>query len=213
MFGWFQKLLPHKGDFFSMFEAHASTLVDAARALEALAARRASTAEVLKVIRVQEHQADEVIRQVLTAVRKTFLTPFDRGAITSLIGAMDDAIDEMLATARAVDLYELGELRPEMKKIISLIVEAAKVTQEAVPMLRDLSRNGTRLHQLTGRVVALEGEADEVHATGLRHAFQTARSDPLQFAVAREVFKNLEKVMDAFEDVADEIDGIVIDHA
>jgi uncharacterized protein Yka (UPF0111/DUF47 family) len=119
----------------------------------------------------------------------------------------------MLATARAVDLYELGELRPEMKKIISLIVEAAKVTQEAVPMLRDLSRNGTRLHQLTGRVVALEGEADEVHATGLRHAFQTARSDPLQFAVAREVFKNLEKVMDAFEDVADEIDGIVIDHA
>ena len=213
MFGWFQKLLPHKGDFFSMFEAHASTLVDAAQALEALATHRASTAEVLKVIRVQEHQADEVIRQVLTAVRKTFLTPFDRGAITSLIGAMDDAIDEMLATARAVDLYQLDELRPEMKKIISLIGEAAKVTHETVPMLRDVSGNGTRLHQLTGRVVALEGEADEVHAAGLKQAFQTARSDPLQFAVAREVFKNLEKVMDAFEDVANEIDGIVIDHA
>jgi len=213
MFGWFQKLLPHKGDFFSMFEAHASTLVDAAQALEALATHRASTAEVLKVIRVQEHQADEVIRQVLTAVRKTFLTPFDRGAITSLIGAMDDAIDEMLATARAVDLYQLDELRPEMKKVISLIGEAAKVTHETVPMLRDITGNGTRLHQLTGRVVALEGEADEVHAAGLKQAFQTARSDPLQFAVAREVFKNLEKVMDAFEDVANEIDGIVIDHA
>jgi predicted phosphate transport protein (TIGR00153 family) len=213
MFGWFQKLLPHKGDFFRMFEAHSSTLVDAARALEALATHSASTAEVLKVIRVQEHQADDVIRQVLTAVRKTFLTPFDRGAITSLIGAMDDAIDEMLATARAVDLYQLDELRPEMKKIISLIGEAAKVTHEAVPMLRDITGNGTRLHQLTGRVVALEGEADEVHAAGLKQAFQTARSDPLQFAVAREVFKNLEKVMDAFEDVANEIDGIVIDHA
>jgi hypothetical protein len=150
---------------------------------------------------------------VLTAVRKTFLTPFDRGAITSLIGAMDDAIDEMLAAARAIDLYELRELRPEMKQIVGLISEAADVTAQAVPLLRDISGHGTRLHQLTGRLVALEGEADEIHASGLKRAFQTARADPLQFAVAREVFKNLERVTDAFEDVANEIDGIVIDYA
>jgi uncharacterized protein Yka (UPF0111/DUF47 family) len=61
--------------------------------------------------------------------------------------------------------------------------------------------------------VNLEGEADDVHAVGLKRAFQTARADPLQFAVAREVFKNLERVTDAFEDVANQIDGIVIDHA
>jgi uncharacterized protein Yka (UPF0111/DUF47 family) len=150
---------------------------------------------------------------VLTEVRKTFLTPFDRGAITSLIGAMDDAIDEMLAAARAIDLYELRELRPEMKEIVALISEAAAVTAEAVPLLRNVSANSNRLHELTGRLVSLEGEADEIHALGLRHAFQSARADPLQFAVAREVFKNLERVTDAFEDVANEIDGIVIDHA
>jgi hypothetical protein len=126
---------------------------------------------------------------------------------------MDDAIDEMLAAARAIDLYELQELRPEMKKFVALISEAASVTAETVPLLRNITGNGTRLHQLTGRVVALEGEADEIHAAGLKRAFQSARSDPLQFAVAREVFKNLERVMDAFEDVANEIDGIVIDHA
>ena len=213
MFSWFQRLLPQKGDFFGMFEAHAATLVGAAEALETLADEGASTGEVLKIIRVQEHMADEVIRQVLTTVRKTFLTPFDRGAITSLIGAMDDAIDEMLAAARAIDLYELQELRPEMKKIVELIAEAANVTVEAVPLLRNITANGNRLHQLTGRVVSLEGEADEIHAAGLKRAFQSARSDPLQFAVAREVFKNLEKVMDAFEDVANEIDGLVIDHS
>src|SRR5947209_18349758 len=196
MLGWFQRLLPYKGDFFSMFEVHAATLVSAAGALQALAADQASTADVLKVVRVQEHQADEVIRQVLTTVRKTSLTPFDRGAITSLIGAMDDAIDEMLAAARAIDLYELQELRPEMKQIVTLISEAANVTAEAVPLLRDISSNGTRLHKLTGRVVALEGEADEVHAAGLKRAFQSARTDPLQFAVAREVFKNLARVRD-----------------
>jgi uncharacterized protein Yka (UPF0111/DUF47 family) len=213
MFAWFQRLLPHKGDFFGMFEAHAATLVDAAAALEMLVVDGTDTGQVLRIIRDEEHRADEVIRLVLTTVRKTFLTPFDRGAITSLIGAMDDAIDEMLAAARAINLYELGELRPEMKRVVTLIAESATVTAETVPLLRNLTANGNRLHQLTGRVVALEGEADEVHAAGLKRAFQSARTDPLQFAVAREVFKNLERVMDAFEDVANEIDGLVIDHS
>ena len=213
MFGWFQRLLPRKGDFFGMFEAHASTLVQASKALKELAYDGASTAEILQVIRDREHDADEVIRQVLREVRKTFLAPFDRGAITSLIVAMDDTIDEMLATARAIDLYELHELRPEMKQIVDLISAAAEVTARALPLLRNVSANGETLHELTGKVVDLEGQADEIHAQGLKHAFQTARQDPLQFAVAREVFKNLEKVMDAFEDVANEIDGIVIDHA
>ena len=213
MFGWFQRLLPRKGDFFGMFEAHAATLVAAADALRQLANDGVSTAELLQRIRDREHEADDIIRQVLTEVRQTFLTPFDRGAITSLIGAMDDAIDEMLAAARSIDLYELRELRPEMKDIITLISEAAAVTAEAVPLLRNVSANGNKLHDLTARLVSLEGQADEVHALGLRRAFQTARADPLQFAVAREVFKNLERVTDAFEDVANEIDGLVIDHA
>jgi hypothetical protein len=89
---------------------------------------------------------------------------------------MDDAIDEMLAAARSIDLYELRELRPEMKDIITLISEAAAVTAEAVPLLRNVSANGNKLHDLTARLVSLEGQADEVHALGLRRAFQTARS-------------------------------------
>ena len=213
MFAWFQRLLPHKGDFFGMFEAHAATLVAAADELRKLADDGLSTRDALAAIRDREHDADEIIRRVLIEVRKTFLTPFDRGAITSLIGAMDDAIDEMLAAARAIDLYELHELRPEMKEIVSVICEAASVTADAVPLLRNVSANGNKLHGLTGRLVSLEGKADEIHALGLRNAFQNARTDPLQFAVAREVFKNLERVTDAFEDVANEIDGLVIDHA
>src|SRR5947199_7832030 len=213
MFAWFQRVLPQRGDFFGMFEAHAATLVAAAEALQRLASDGSSTGEVLQTIRNREHDADEVIRQVLTTVRKTFLTPFDRGAITSLIGAMDDAIDEMLAAARAIDLYQLRELRPEMKEIVGVIAEAAAVTAEAVPLLRNITGNGATLHKLTARLVSLEGTADDIHAAGLRRAFQSARADPLQFAVTREVFKNLERVSDAFEDVANEIDGIVIDYS
>jgi hypothetical protein len=213
MFAWFQRLLPERGDFFGKFEAHATAITGAAEALQQLADDGRSPHDLLEEIQLHEHRADEVIREMLTAVRKTFLTPFDRGAITSLIGAMDDAVDEMLAAARAIDLYELRELYPEMKEIVALISQAAELTAQAVPLLRDVNANAATLHQLTGQLVALEGEADDVHARGLKRAFQSAREDPLKFAVAREVFKNLERVTDAFEDVANEIDGIVIDHA
>jgi uncharacterized protein Yka (UPF0111/DUF47 family) len=205
--------LPQRGDFFGIFEAHAATLVAAARALKQLANNGVSTQDLLLTIQDREHDADELTRQMLTAVRKTFLTPFDRGAIKGLITAMDDAIDEMLAAARAIDLYQLRELRPEMKEIVDLISEAANITAEAIPLLRSVTKNDAKLHQLTGRLVGLEGDADDVHAAGLKRAFETAKNDPLQFAVAREVFKNLERVTDAFEDVANQIDGIVIDHA
>ncbi len=214
MFGWFQRLLHERSDFFGMFEAHAATLVEAAKALQQLSQDGASPQQLLQTIHDHEHRADDVIREVLTAVRRTFLTPFDRGAITALIGAMDDAIDEMLAAARSIDLYELRELRPEMKEIVGLISEAAAITAEAIPLLRNVSGNGAQLHKLTERLVRLEGEADDVHAAGLKRAFQeVAPTSPLQFAVAREVFRNLERVTDAFEDVANQIDGIVIDHA
>ena len=214
MFGWFQRLLPERSDFFGMFEAHAVTLVEAAKALHQLSENGASPQQLLETIQDHEHRADDVIREVLTAVRRTFLTPFDRGSITALIGAMDDAIDEMLAAARSIDLYELRELHPEMKEIVRMISEAAEVTAEAIPLLRDVSNNNTKLHALTERLVHLEGKADDVHAAGLKRAFQEiAPTSSLQFAVAREVFRNLERVTDAFEDVANQIDGIVIDHA
>ena len=214
MFAWFQRLLPERGDFFGMFEAHAAMLVAAADALNQLATDHGSTEKCLKTIQDREHVADDVIRDVLTTVRRTVLTPFDRGAITSLIGAMDDAIDEMLAAARAIDLYEVQNLQREMKDIVAIIVEAARVTNEAIPLLRNVSKNSAELHRLTERLVRLEGRADDIHAAGLKTAFREfARKDALQFAVTREILRHLERVTDAFEDVANQIDGIVIDHA
>ena len=166
MFAWFQRLLPKRGDFFGMFEAHSAMLVRSAQSLKELAAGGKSTEQLLNAIQDDEHVADDVIRDVLTSVRKTFLTPFDRGAITSLINAMDDAIDEMLAAARAMDLYEVQQLRSEMVDIVNLIHEAAEVTAEAIPLLRNVSNNSTKLHGLTERLVTLEGMADDVHAAG-----------------------------------------------
>jgi uncharacterized protein Yka (UPF0111/DUF47 family) len=214
MFGWFQRLLPQTGDFFGMFEAHAATILAAAEALNRLADDDSSTKDQLRIVEQREHEADDIIRGVLRSVRRTFLTPFDRGAITSLIGAMDDAIDEMQAAARAIDLYELDHLQEEMKKMTGITKESAAITVEVMPLLRDLTRNGSRIHELTERLVQLEGVADDIHAAGLKKAFQEyGQTSAIRFIVAREIFKHLERVADAFEDVANEIDGIVIDHA
>lgn len=213
MFNWFQSLLPRTGDFFGMFERHAATLVAAANALDELVQGRSDPERPIAEINRREHEADDVIREVLRSVRQTFLTPFDRGAITSLIGKMDDSIDEMQDTARAISLYELAKFEPEMKRMVKIIVEAAGVTAEAIPMLRDISTNGPKIHSLTERLVHLESDADVVHAAGLKKAFQRHSDKPMQFMVAREIYKHLERIVDAFEDVANEIDGIVIDHA
>ena len=213
MFNWFQRLLPRTGDFFGMFEAHAATLVAAADALTKLVDGGTPHEEYIAEIHRREHEADDIIRQVLTTVRRTFLTPFDRGAITSLIAAMDDAIDEMQSTARAVDIYQLRSFEPEMRAMVAMIAEAASLTAEAMPLLRDITRNGVRIHEITEKVVELEGDADDAHADGLKRTFQQLSDRPMQFMVSREIYKHLERITDAFEDVANEIDGIVIDHA
>lgn len=213
MFNWFQRLLPKTGDFFGMFEAHVATLVAAANALVELTGDGKSVDEHIREINKREHEADDVIRQVLRTVRQTFLTPFDRGAITSLIGAMDDTIDEMQSTARAISLYELKTFEPEMKQMAKIIAEAGHLTAEAIPLMRNISKNGARIHVITEKVVRLEGDADDVHAAGLKRAFQTESDRPMQFIIAREIYKHLERIIDAFEDVANEIDGIVVDHS
>jgi len=213
MFNWFQRLLPRTSDFFGMFEAHAATLVAAANAMSEMVEGRTPPEDHIREIDRREHEADEIIRQVLRSVRQTFLTPFDRGSITSLIAAMDDTIDEMQSTARAIDLYELTSFEPQMKEMARMIEECADLTAQAIPLLRNISSNGARIHSLTEKVVRLEGMADDAHAKGLKRAFQQDSERPMRFIIAREIYKHLERITDAFEDVANEIDGIVIDHS
>lgn len=214
MFGWFQRLLPKTGDFFGLFEAHAETVVAAADAMGRLLQDSGNASEHIREIIEREHDADNIIREVLHTVRGTFLTPFDRGAIISLISSLDDAIDEMQAAAGAIDLYEVTEFDQEMLDMTAIVVDSARLTGEAMPLLRDVTRNGERLHELTERLVRMEGHADDIHAAGLKKNFQKYRNaDTMEFIVAREIYKHLERIVDAFEDVANEIDGIVIDNA
>lgn len=211
---WFQKLMPSQGRFFEQFEEHSQTLVAGADALARLFAGGDSIEACVKVIRDEEHKADNVIRDVLQDVRRTLITPFDRSAITSLIGSMDDAIDQMNATAKTITLYEVTEFDQEMRDMSGIVVEAARITAEAVPLLRSIGTNGNRLHALTERIVRIEGHADDIHDAGVKALFKLYGDvRPMGFVIGREIYSHLEKIVDRFEDVANEIQGLVIDHA
>lgn len=214
MFAWFQRLLPRQGNFFELFESHAATLVAGANALSRMLQGGEGMADHVQEIIEREHDADAITREVLQTVRRTFLTPFDRSAITSLIGSMDDSIDQMQQTAGAVSLYEVTEFEQEMRDMAAIIVDCSRLLAEAMPLLRNVHANAARLHELTGRIVQMEGQSDEIHAKGLKKTFkQHGQSAPLTFFIQREIYIHLEKVVDRFEDVANEIDGLVIDHA
>lgn len=215
MLRWFQRLMPHQGRFFEQFEEHAGTLVAGADALAQLLLGGPDIAVHVREIYDREHQADDITRDVLQDIRRILITPFDRTAISDLIAAMDDAIDQMNQTAKAITLFELTEFQPQMRDMSGIIVEAARVTSEVIPLLRSIGDNSSRILELTARLVELEGHADEIHDAGLKTLFKdvAAGANPMHFIVGREIYSHLEKVVDRFEDVANEIQGLVLDHA
>jgi uncharacterized protein Yka (UPF0111/DUF47 family)/ADP-ribose pyrophosphatase YjhB (NUDIX family) len=217
---WFHALMPKQGRFFDLFEEHAATLVAGADALARLLQGGEGVEQQCREIIAREQQADDITRQVLQDVRRTFVTPFDRSAITDLIGSMDDAIDQMHQTAKAITLFEVRDFQPQMQDMSAIIVEAARITADAMPLLRSIGKNGPRLHELTERLVQIEGHADEIHDAGRKALFQRSQqpSNPpgdgaMTYIVGNEIYSHLEKIVDRFEDVANEIQGLVIDHA
>lgn len=213
MGGVIQKLLPQEGRYFDLFERQADLLVSAADALATLLGGKSLAASLDEVRRI-EMVADDNTRDVLTAVRRSFITPFDRSAITSLISAMDDAVDEMWHTAKTVRIYGVTEFEPQMRASADLAREAARLVREAIPLMRNIGRNAARLHQITEAIVELEGRADMLHDEGLSALFERHGAErPIVFFVGRELYRYVERVLDRLQDVADEIQGIVIDHA
>ncbi|MCJ2072479.1 DUF47 family protein [Methylobacterium sp. J-030] len=212
MLAWFRALMPKEDRFFDLFERHAATLVDGAAALRALLDGTQDIPAACAAIAAHEDAADAITRDALLAVRRTFITPFDRGDIQALVTSLDDAIDQMLKTAKAVQLFEVTAFEPAMREMGSVIQEAASVVAEALPKLRVLGENATTLNTLTERVIQLEGRADDLHNAGVKALFRASRQDPMAFLIGSELYDHLEKVMDRFEDVANQISSIVVEH-
>src|SRR5215212_6568056 len=210
----FRAVMPKEAGFFDMFERHADTLVGGAEVMARMFAKEEGIQEACRQISEYEEQADEVTREVLHGVRRTFITPFDRSAIPDLISSMDDAIDEMQKTAKAITQFEVAHFEPQMRDMAALAEQGASLVGEAMPLLRKVGTNHLKLDKITERIVHLEEEADSLHDEGLKALFLRHRDgNAMGYIVGREIYSHLERVLDRLEDVANEISGIVIDHA
>ena len=150
------------------------------------------------------------------AVRRTFVTPFDRSDIQTLISGMDDTIDEMKSTAKAIATYEMREFEPNMLSMGDAIVRCAGLVRDAVPLLSNIGKNAARISEYCERIRRIEGEVDDIHDAGITALFRAASADRshdlLRYLARREVFGHLERTVDHFDDVANEIEAIVVEH-
>ena len=213
MLGWFRALMPKEDRFFDLFEQHAALVVAGAESLRAALEGGPDLHQHLQAVVERENEADAITREVLLAVRRSFITPFDRSDIKDLITAMDDAIDQMQKTAKTILLFKVTQFEPEMTQMADRIVRAAVMVQQAMPLLRSISTHAAEISSLTEQVSKIEGETDDLHDAGRSRLFEVKGPEgALHFWVASEVLDHLEGVMDRLEDVANEIHGTMIEH-
>jgi uncharacterized protein len=213
MLGWFQALMPRDERFFELFRRHAQTIVAGAEALRRMLEGGEAVAQCCQAVIAREREADQITREVMIAVRRTFITPFDRGDIKDLITSMDDAIDQMQTTAKVITVFDVRAFTPRMREIGDAIVASAALVAEAMPLLESISDRVVRLSAISEELSQLEGHTEEIHDNGVRELYQLHGSnDPMAFVIGSEVYHNLEQVVDRFDDVADEISSVVLDH-
>ena len=213
MLGLFRKMMPREDKFFDLFARHSLTVVAGAEALQRLLDGGPDMERHCAEIVSLENQADAITAEVLLSVRKSFITPFDRGDIKDLIQSMDDAIDMMQKVVKTVQLYEQRDFDPRMREMGTIIVKTANLVATAIPLLDKVATHATRLGEITEAVTILEGRSDELHDEGLKDLFRRhGKTDPMSYFIGSEIYGQLEKVVDRFEDVANEISGIVIEN-
>jgi predicted phosphate transport protein (TIGR00153 family) len=213
MMRWFHALMPKEDRFFDLFSAHAKVLVAGSQALRAMLEGGDAVQQNFQVVMDREHDADSITRDVLIAVRRSFITPFDRGNVKELITSMDNAIDQMQKTAKAIMIFDIRSFTPQMREMADVITKCALLIDEAMPLLRSISAQAAPLSRIAEEISRLEGLADDLHDRGLKDLYQTyGASNPMAFITGNEVYDHLEKVVDRFDDVANVIHGTMIEH-
>lgn len=213
MLRWFHALMPKEERFFELFARHSHLVVGAANALRNVMDGGDKISFYCQEVARFEHEADIVTREVNRAVRRSFITPFDRGDIKDLITSMDDAVDQMNKTAKAISLFEVKTFESQMKEMGDLIVQAAQLTFEGVPLLSSINKEVLKIGAITERMTRLEEHSDALEEQGVKALFIAhGKTDPMAYIIGHEIYDHLEKVVDRFEDVANEISGIVIEH-
>jgi len=207
----FGRLMPREGRFFDLFNEHAELVVQGSRELAALMAsgddleRRAHNVESI------EKRADRITRSTIELLHKTFITPLDRDDIHQLISKMDDILDLIEDAAQLMFLYDVRVPTPEAKKLADICVICCEKMQSAVGLLSSMD-NAAAIMVICTEIDRLESEADHVMRAAIARLFRD-EPDVRELIKLRTVYEHLETVTDRCEDVANIIQGIVLENS
>jgi len=206
----FGRFLPRETSFFDFFEQHARLTVEGAREFLDLVTNGESLPVRAKRIKELEHEADAVTHRCVEALHKTFITPIERSDIHSLISRMDDIMDLVEAGAERIALYEIREMTPEVKELAKVLVKATAGVEEAVKGLRNL-KNSKAIVRTCIDINRLENEGDTIFRIAMARLFKEEK-EPIMVIKWKEIYENLERATDCCEDVANIIEGVVLEH-
>jgi uncharacterized protein len=213
----FGKLLPREGNFFEMFNQHAERIVEAAHAFSNLVANYADVQKREAFNREVDHAeraADRITHEVNRALHKTFITPIDREQIHTLINTMDDVADLIQDSAETMALYDVRHMTEEISRLTDLSVRCCERVQEAVGFLSKLSDHDTAVAALKTceEIDKLESDADRVMRSALSKLFRE-EPDVREVIKLKAIYELLETITDKCEDVANVVEGIVLENS
>jgi uncharacterized protein len=204
-------LLPRDEDFFGLFERHAALTVEGAKEMQRLVQGGQNVRTRAARIKEIEHETDVITHACVERLHKTFITPFDRDDIHRLITRMDDVMDYIDSAAIAVMLYELTDMTPPVRELADVLVRSTESVAVAVSGLKNVKQSKAILDACI-EVNRLENQGDEILRGALAELFRGAK-DPLLVLKWKEVYEALENATDRCEDVANVIEGVVLEHA
>ncbi len=205
------RLLPREGKFFDLFNQHATLAAQAAVELQELLADLSQLELRSRAIEKNEKQADRITHETIQLLHRTFITPLDRDEIHGLITGMDDILDLMEDVATCIFLYDVKAVTPEAQKLGQICVTCTIKVKDAVAKLESMD-NADAILKICGDIDRLESEADYVFRSALARLFRE-ESDAKQILKLKEVYQLLESITDKCEDVANVIEGIVLENA
>jgi predicted phosphate transport protein (TIGR00153 family) len=205
----YRSLMPRDDRFIDRFCEHSRLIVPATEAFRALMSGDGRAEQHFAEIVRLEDDADQVTRETITAIHRSFVTPFDRSQILDLITALDDIIDLMKDTGNRMLRYGVS-FTSEMHGMADCAVRAATEIRDGMPLLGAIDRNVERLSSMSVAVRRIEGEADVLMDQGLRILFAGDTSPGHKLTVEK-VYDLVEAVVDRCEDIVDVIDGIVVE--
>lgn len=206
------RLMPRSDEFFADFEALAAATVEGAKQLKALLDDFTDVQRKCDGIKDIEHRADDITHRSFSRLHTQFITPFDRTEIHRLLSRIDDVVDLCDAASERLGLYAIETVRPEARELAAVLVTQTQVMEEAIKGLRDMKRNPNAILEACKQINALENQADSLTRRTMANLFQ-AGNDPLTVMKWKEIIDYIEDATDRAEDVANVLEGVVLEHA